>query len=82
VDNPTFINYPGTREVRYGEGISIGYRYCDAKEIEPLFPFGFGLSYTTFEYGDLQVPDKVKIGDRNEHRRPCGPGGGPTLRPR
>jgi beta-glucosidase len=66
VDNPTFINYPGTMEVRYGEGIFVGYRYYDAKEIEPLFPFGFGLSYTTFEYGDLQVPEAVKTGETVE----------------
>ncbi|MCP4544187.1 MAG: hypothetical protein GY832_44310 [Chloroflexi bacterium] len=63
VDNPTFINYPGTKQVRYGEGIFVGYRYYDAKEIEPLFPFGFGLSYTTFEYGDLRVLEKPKIGE-------------------
>ncbi|MFP4394918.1 MAG: glycoside hydrolase family 3 C-terminal domain-containing protein [Anaerolineales bacterium] len=58
-DNPTYINYPGAREVRYGEGIFVGYRYYDKKQIEPLFPFGFGLSYTTFEYGDIQAPDEV-----------------------
>ncbi|MCX7680612.1 MAG: glycoside hydrolase family 3 C-terminal domain-containing protein [Anaerolineae bacterium] len=62
-DNPTFINYPGAREVRYGEGIFVGYRYYDAKEIEPLFPFGFGLSYTTFEYSDLRVPEQARIGE-------------------
>jgi beta-glucosidase len=61
-DNPTFINYPGTREVRYGEGIFVGYRYYDKKDVEPLFPFGFGLSYTTFEYSDLQVPETVTAG--------------------
>ncbi len=63
VDNPTFINYPGTKEVRYGEGIFVGYRYYDAKEIDPLFPFGFGLSYTTFEYSDLRVPETAQIGE-------------------
>jgi beta-glucosidase len=62
-DNPTFINYPGAKEVRYGEGIFVGYRYYDAKDVEPLFPFGFGLSYTTFEYSDLQVPEAVKVGE-------------------
>lgn len=62
-DNPTFINYPGGREVRYGEGIFVGYRYYDQKGVEPLFPFGFGLSYTTFEYGDLNVPARAKIGE-------------------
>ena len=62
-DTPAFINYPGTKEVRYGEGIFVGYRYYDKKEIEPLFPFGHGLSYTTFEYTNLIVPEKVKTGD-------------------
>ncbi|MGC9347105.1 MAG: glycoside hydrolase family 3 C-terminal domain-containing protein [Anaerolineae bacterium] len=65
-DNPTFINYPGTREVRYGEGIFVGYRYYDMKGIPPLFPFGYGLSYTTFEYSDLKVPDSVSQGESFE----------------
>jgi beta-glucosidase len=62
-DNPTTINYPGTKEVHYGEGIFVGYRYYDQKGVEPLFPFGFGLSYTTFEYSALRLPDKVKAGE-------------------
>jgi beta-glucosidase len=62
-DNPSFINYPGTKEVRYGEGIFVGYRYYDKKDVEPLFPFGHGLSYTTFAYSDLQVPADAAIGD-------------------
>jgi beta-glucosidase len=61
-DNPPVINYPGGREVHYGEGIFVGYRYYDYKGIEPLFPFGFGLSYTTFEYSDLRVPETVRPG--------------------
>jgi beta-glucosidase len=53
-DNPAFVNYPGENgRVHYGEGIFVGYRYYDEKEIEPLFPFGHGLSYTTFAYGNL-----------------------------
>lgn len=59
-DNPTFLNYPGARQVYYGEGIYVGYRYYDRKEVAPLFPFGFGLSYTTFEYGGLKVPAVMK----------------------
>ncbi len=53
-DSPAFINFPGTKEVFYGEGIFVGYRYYDKKEVEPLFPFGFGLSYTTFEYSGIR----------------------------
>lgn len=62
-DNPTFINYPGGKEVHYGEGIFVGYRYYDQKDVEPLFPFGLGLSYTTFEYSDLQIPEAVQPGE-------------------
>jgi beta-glucosidase len=55
-DNPAYINYPGEHgKVRYGEGIFVGYRYYDKKEIEPLFPFGHGLSYTTFQYSNLRL---------------------------
>jgi beta-glucosidase len=55
-DNPAYVNYPGENgRVRYGEGIFVGYRYYDKKEIEPLFPFGHGLSYTTFEYSNLRL---------------------------
>lgn len=55
-DNPAYINYPGENgQVRYGEGIFVGYRYYEKKRVAPLFPFGFGLSYTTFSYGSLQL---------------------------
>lgn len=55
-DNPTFINYPGENgHVLYGEGIFVGYRYYEKKEVAPLFPFGHGLSYTTFEYSNLRL---------------------------
>jgi beta-glucosidase len=62
-DTPAFVNYPGTREVLYGEGIFVGYRWYDARDIAPLFPFGHGLSYTTFEYSNLRVPSGAKVGE-------------------
>ena len=55
-DTPAFTNYPGERgRVVYGEGVFVGYRWYDARDIEPLFPFGHGLSYTTFEYGEVRL---------------------------
>ncbi|WP_130859215.1 glycoside hydrolase family 3 C-terminal domain-containing protein [Gracilibacillus phocaeensis] len=58
-DNPSFLNFPGEGDrVEYREGIFVGYRYYDTKEVEPLFPFGYGLSYTNFSYRDLQVDVK------------------------
>jgi len=62
-DNPTYGNYPGTKQVFYGEGIFVGYRYYDYKLVEPLFPFGFGLSYTKFKYSNLVCPSEVKAGE-------------------
>ncbi|CAG7955988.1 unnamed protein product [Penicillium salamii] len=55
-DNPTFFNYrsEGGR-VLYGEDVYVGYRYYDALEMDTLFPFGHGLSYTTFEVSDLEL---------------------------
>jgi beta-glucosidase len=51
-DTPAFTNYPGERaQVRYGEGVFVGYRWYDARGIAPRFPFGHGLSYTSFEIG-------------------------------
>jgi beta-glucosidase len=55
-DDPTRVNYPGEfGHVRYGEGIYVGYRYAEKAKIEPLFPFGFGLSYTRFAAGPLRL---------------------------
>jgi beta-glucosidase len=55
-DNPAYLDFPGENgKVYYGEGLFVGYRYYDKKKIAPLFPFGFGLSYTTFNYSSLRL---------------------------
>ncbi len=64
-DNPTYGNFPGgpvTSEHR--ESVYIGYRYYDSADIDVEFPFGYGLSYTTFEYSDLKLSsDNIKDTD-------------------
>ena len=62
-DNPSFLNFPGVEGVvDYAEGVFIGYRYYDKKEMDVLFPFGHGLSYTSFAYSDLRL-DKTAVRD-------------------
>jgi beta-glucosidase len=53
----TTSQYPGVNgTVRYSEGLKVGYRWYDAQSVSPLFPFGFGLSYTSFRFANLSVP--------------------------
>ena len=88
-DTPAYLNFPGENgKVLYGERLFVGYRYYDKKRIAPLFPFGFGLSYTTFDYDNLRLSAtshrrrtrrwKSSIDVTNTGSR-AGPGGGAGL---
>ena len=67
-DNPAYDNYyveepmtkrgHSTLNVTYGEGIFVGYRGYEKNDVSPLYPFGYGLTYTSFEYSDLMVIEK------------------------
>ena len=62
-DTPSYLNFPGEEGVvKYAEDVFIGYRYYDKKKMEVLFPFGHGLSYTSFCYSDLTL-DKQEMAD-------------------
>lgn len=62
-DNPSFLNFPGNnQDVNYNEDIFVGYRYYDKKEMQVLFPFGHGLSYTQFSFDKMQI---TKNGEHN-----------------
>jgi beta-glucosidase len=64
-DTPAYFNFPAEQgQVIYGERIYVGYRYYDEKQMDVLFPFGHGLSYTNFEYSDIQLSsEKIKDTD-------------------
>lgn len=64
-DNPAYHNWPGENErVVYGEGIFVGYRHYERMKIEPLFPFGHGLTYTHFSYGEAKISGR-SLSDAN-----------------
>ncbi|QEN05278.1 glycosyl hydrolase [Thiospirochaeta perfilievii] len=64
IDVPSSTNFPGKEvSVEYRESLFIGYRYFDTNNIDVLFPFGFGLSYTTFEYSNLRVEEDCVLFD-------------------
>ncbi len=67
-DCPTYGNFPGRdKEVWYAEGIMVGYRYYDFRAVEPMFPFGFGLSYTNFELsGPTLSADRLDLNGDGE----------------
>ncbi|RMR25659.1 hypothetical protein ALP90_02988 [Pseudomonas amygdali pv. ulmi] len=67
-DNPSYASYPDPAayrgsnpltEMTYSEGLYMGYRGYDKKHAKPLYPFGYGLSYTTFSYSDLKLSTNV-----------------------
>ena len=63
-DNPSYLNFAEREKVNYSEGVFVGYRYYDAKEMEVAFPFGHGLSYTTFKYSNLKL-DRTEMTDQD-----------------
>ena len=65
--NPSYLNFPGKYDVTYCERIYVGYRYYDTVEMPVLFPFGHGLSYTTFEYSAPRVAKAAYVDNEDVH---------------
>lgn len=62
-DTPCYLNFPGNNKtVEYQEGVFVGYRWYDSRKMDVLFPFGYGMSYTSFAYSNLKV-DKKEFSD-------------------
>ena len=78
------INFPPF-DVTYDEGLKVGYKWFEAEGKEPLFPFGFGLSYTTYAYSNLKTASAGEGIEcdlpRHQYRRACRRGGGAGVRP-
>ena len=78
----------GTRRVQFSDKLSVGYRYFDEHDIEPMFPFGFGLSYTQFvlenlklsSFANSQYRRRGRFGRRGERRHANGQRGSPAVR--
>lgn len=66
-DVPSYGNFPGySNKVNYGEGIYVGYRFYDSKYIQPMYPFGHGLSYSTFTYSNTRLSQPIFNLDKDE----------------
>lgn len=63
-DNPSYLTFGDNEKTVYSEGVFVGYRYYDAREMQVAFPFGHGLSYTTFAYNNLKL-DKKELTDKD-----------------
>lgn len=71
-DCPTYLNPPSPDwTLNYGEGIYVGYRYYDKKDIAPLYPFGYGLSYTSFQVSNIHLECEDKLSMSEEIRIRC-----------
>lgn len=70
-NNPSYLNFPGENgRVEYREGVFIGYRYYDKKALDVAYPFGYGLSYTNFDYDDIRV-DRERMKDTEQLTVTC-----------